>query len=133
MVAHIILVTKEYPDPREMQPYYDHVEGTMAKFGGGYQSVLRHKVTVLEGDWRPQRGVVILEFPSYDMALDWYRSPEYAPLLALRTHRGRFDTILVDGIGEGNPGLTGKLDQWEIERIAQLEAEERAAHEAGSG
>ncbi len=35
MAAHIILVTKQYPDARTMQPYYDGVEATMARYGGG--------------------------------------------------------------------------------------------------
>lgn len=122
MVAHIILVTKEYPDPREMDPYFRGVAETMARYGGGYQAVPRHRVTRLEGDWLPPKGITILEFPSYDQALAWYQSPEYAPLLALRTNKGRFDTILVDGVSADDPVSTGKPDPWEIERIAELEA-----------
>jgi uncharacterized protein (DUF1330 family) len=99
----------------------------MALYGGGYQSVLRHRVTTLEGDWRPLKGVTILEFPSYEQALAWYHSPEYAPLRELRMATGRFDVILVDGISEDDPATTGKLDTWEIERIAELEAEEAQA------
>jgi uncharacterized protein (DUF1330 family) len=125
VVAHIILVTKEYPDPRQMQPYTDHVRETMARYGGEYQSVLRHQVTTLEGAWHPPKGVVIIEFPSSEQALAWYHSEEYAPLKALRLHRGRFDTILVAGFSPEDPNAPGKLDQWEIERIAELEAEER--------
>ena len=90
MVAHIILVTKQYPDPRTMQPYYDGIEATMARYGGGYQSVLRHRVTTLEGDWHPPKGVTILEFPSYEQALAWYHSPEYAPLRELRSDPRRW-------------------------------------------
>ena len=125
MAAHIILVTREYPDPREMGPFAAHVRETMARYGGGYQAFPRHRVTTLEGDWLPPKGMTILEFPSYDQALAWYQSEEYAPLLALRTHRGRFDTVLVDGISAADPDTPGKLDPWEIERIAELEAEER--------
>jgi uncharacterized protein (DUF1330 family) len=126
MPAHIILVAQQYPDPRQMGPYGAHVEETMALFGGGYQSVLRHRVTVLEGDWQP-KAVTILEFPSYDQALAWYHSPEYAPLLELRLRLGRFDVILVDGLGLQDTVITGHLDDWEIERLAELEAEEQRA------
>jgi hypothetical protein len=42
---------------------------------------------------------------------------------------GRFDVILVDGVNEDDPATTGKLDQWEIERIAELEAEEAQARQ----
>jgi uncharacterized protein (DUF1330 family) len=125
MVAHIILVPTQYPDPRTMGPYGEHVEETMAQYGGGYQSVPRHRVTVLEGDWQPTKGVGILEFPSYEQALSWYRSPEYVPLLEIRTKTGCFNTILVDGVREDNPATTGCLDQWELERIAELEAQEQ--------
>ena len=125
MVAHIILVPTAYPDPREMQPYTDHVRETMARYGGDYQSVLRHRVTTLEGEWHPTKGVVILEFPSAEQALAWYQSEEYAPLKALRLHRGRFETILVAGFTAEDPNTPGTLDQWEIERIAELEAEEK--------
>jgi len=37
---------------------------------------------------------------------------------------GRFDVILVDGVSEDDPATTGKLDAGEIERMADLEAEE---------
>ena len=127
MVAHIILVAKDYPDPRTMGPYGQGVEATMARYGGGYQSVLQHRVTTLEGDWHPPKGVTILEFPSYEQALAWYHSPEYAPLRELRMATGRFDVILIDGISEDDPATTGKLDAWEIERIAELEAQEAQA------
>ena len=80
MVAHIILIPTQYPDPRTMGPYGEGVEATMARYGGGYQSVLRHRVTTLEGEWHPPKGVTILEFPSYEQALARYQSPEYAPL-----------------------------------------------------
>jgi hypothetical protein len=59
--------------------------------------------------------------------LAWYHSPEYAPLLELRKKTGRFDVILVDGVSEDDPATTGKLDAWEIERIAELEAQEAEA------
>ena len=90
-----------------MGPYGAGVEATMVRYGGGYQSVLRHRVTTLEGDWHPPKGVTILEFPSYEQALAWYHSPEYAPLRELRMATGRFDVILVDGISEDVQPTTG--------------------------
>jgi len=129
MAAHIILVAKEYPDPRTMGPYGKNVEATMALYGGGYQCGLRHRVTTLEGEWHPDKGVTIIEFPSYDQALAWYHSAEYAPLRELRQKTGRFDVILVDGLAEGEPNATGRPDAWEIERIAELEALEATAQD----
>ncbi len=66
---------------------------------------------VLEGDWTPQR-LVLLEFPSMDEARAFYRSPEYAEALALRhatatsqrraARRPRPAALGVDGVG-GHP------------------------------
>ena len=127
MVAHIIVLARGYPDPRKMEPYYRGIEPTLAAYGGRYQALFRHRVTPLEGDWAPPKGVVILEFPSYERALAWYRSPEYAPLIAVRRAAGAiFDFVLVDGLDPESPILTGKLDDWEVERIAELEATSEA-------
>jgi len=127
MVAHIISVTKRYPDPRTMGPYSQGVEETLATYGDRYQSALRHRVTTLEGDWHPLKGVVILEFPSYEQALAWYHSPEYVPLRELIMATGRFDVILVDGMSDADPMIGLPHDAWKSERIAELEAEEAKA------
>jgi uncharacterized protein (DUF1330 family) len=42
---------------------------------------------------------VILEFPSYEQAQAWYRSPEYQEIIPLRQQHGRNGAlILVDGV-----------------------------------
>ena len=133
MVAHIISVTKQYPDPRTMGPFGQGVEETLARYGGRYQSALRHRVATLEGDWHPPKGVVILEFPSYEQALAWYHSPEYAPLRELLMATGRFDVILVDGMSDADPGIGRPHDAWKSERIAELEAEAAQAAQDQQG
>jgi uncharacterized protein (DUF1330 family) len=40
---------------------------------------------------------VLLEFPSFEQALKWYRSPEYAPLIKLRQKASRGKLFLVEG------------------------------------
>jgi uncharacterized protein (DUF1330 family) len=42
--------------------------------------------------------VVVLEFPSFEQAQKWYRSPEYAPLIALRQRASRGRLVLVEGV-----------------------------------
>ncbi|TBC25579.1 DUF1330 domain-containing protein (plasmid) [Rhizobium ruizarguesonis] len=51
-------------------------------FGGRYVG-RGGKTITLEGDWRPNR-LVIVEFPDMESLMAWYNSPEYAPLLELR-------------------------------------------------
>jgi uncharacterized protein (DUF1330 family) len=41
--------------------------------------------------------MVVLEFPSYEQALKWYRSPEYAPLITLRQKASRGRLVLAEG------------------------------------
>jgi uncharacterized protein (DUF1330 family) len=103
MVAYIILVPHERPaNPEAMRPYREQVEAIMAPYGGRYRTLVRQRVEVLEGDWHPDLGVGILEFPSFEQAWAWYHSPEYAPLRALRMATiPQQDVILVDGMFEG--------------------------------
>ena len=102
MVAYIILVGREAPqDMSVMRPYIEQAEGVLALYGGRYRSRGRHKVTLLEGDLGPFRGVTTIEFPTPEQARAWYDSPEYAPLKALRLANARFDVILVEGLTEG--------------------------------
>ena len=54
----------------------------------------------LEGEWRPNPGLLILEFPTFERTRAWYDSPEYAPLRAPRHQHERFDIVLVDGLGD---------------------------------
>jgi len=49
-----------------------------------------------EGGWSPKR-LVLLEFPSMEQAQKWYRSSEYAPLIALRQRASRGKLVLVEG------------------------------------
>lgn len=104
MVAYVVLVGREAPkDMTVMRPYIEQAESVLARYGGQYRSRGRHRATLLEGDLGPIRGVTIIEFPNPEQARAWYDSPEYAPLKALRLENSRFDTILVEGLAEGEP------------------------------
>jgi uncharacterized protein (DUF1330 family) len=55
------------------------------RFGGRYLTrVGAHEV--LEGDWRPNR-VVVIEFLDMETIKAFYHSPECRPLIALRSKR----------------------------------------------
>ena len=111
-------------DPTELDPYADRIEGIMAAYGGRYLRLREHPIEVLEGDWRPPLGMGIVEFPDMERARAWYRSPEYAPLLAWRTARGRFNLVLVDGMPEG---MT--LRRTALAKVEQARADRRRAQE----
>jgi len=62
--------------------------------GGAFKAV--------EGSAR-QRNVVI-EFPSYEAAVDCYRSPEYVEAMRLREGAGVADILIVEGYDGPQPG-----------------------------
>ena len=83
-------------DPVRYEDYRRLVTPTVAKYGGRF--IARGgKVEVLEGEWQPNR-LVLLEFPSMDQAREWYHSPEYAPALAMRLKCASAKLILVEGV-----------------------------------
>jgi uncharacterized protein (DUF1330 family) len=85
----------EVTDPATFAEYGKQVPATIAQYGGKYL-IRGGKMQALEGDWQPKR-TVVLEFPSLEQAQKWYRSPEYAPLIALRQKASRGSLVLVEG------------------------------------
>ena len=95
MVAYVI-VDIEVTDAASFERYKNSVGANIAAFGGRY--LARGGTTeVLEGDWIPRR-LVILEFPAMAKLKEWYNSPEYAPLLALRKASASSNLVVTDGI-----------------------------------
>ncbi len=54
-------------------------------------------VEVLEGDWTPDR-VVILKFPSLAQARDYYHSVEYTAAIAARQGASVMRMVVVEGV-----------------------------------
>jgi len=83
-------------DPAAYDDYRKQVLATIEKYGGRF-AVRGGAVEPLEGGWNPKR-IVVVQFPSIDQARKWYRSPEYAPLIALRQKASRGKLVLVEGV-----------------------------------
>ena len=79
----------------EMLEYRRRVQATLDLFGGRFL-VRGGPVEVREGDWKPER-LVVLQFPSIQQARDWYDSPEYEEIRGLRTQNSETDFVLVEG------------------------------------
>ncbi|MGI8882121.1 MAG: DUF1330 domain-containing protein [Jatrophihabitans sp.] len=62
--------------------------------GGQYESV--------EGRARDRN--VVLEFPSYQAALDCYHSPEYQQVLAMRASASEAEMLVIEGYEGAQPG-----------------------------
>jgi uncharacterized protein (DUF1330 family) len=55
-------------------------------------------IDVLEGE-PPAGRTVVLEFPTRQAALDWYRSEEYTSIRMLRDGAAQARLYVVDGVG----------------------------------
>ena len=94
-MAAYVIAEIDIIDPATYEEYRKQVPGVIAKYGGKYV-VRGGKVEPLEGGWSPKR-LAVVEFPSMDQALKFYRSPEYAPLIKLRQKASKGKLLLVEG------------------------------------
>ena len=95
-MAAYVIVEIEVTEPVGYAEYRELAPPIVAAYGGRYLA-RGGDVTVLEGDWRPTR-LVILEFPSAAQAQAWWDAPEYAAPKALRQRTTRTKMIILDGL-----------------------------------
>ena len=74
----------------------EKVKPISEKFGGEY-IVRGGETRVLEGTWAYPRTVVI-KFPSYEKALEWYNSDEYKPIKQIRLENSIGNGIIIKGV-----------------------------------
>lgn len=98
--AYVIVEIVSVNDPEKYSDYRDQAPPNIKAAGGTY--LLRGgDPEVLEGDWNPNR-VVVLRFPTREAARAWYESESYAKIRRLREESTHSRMILVDGT-EGVP------------------------------
>ena len=95
MSAYVIAEI-DITDPAAYEDYRRQVPAVIARYGGKY-IVRGGKVEPLEGGWSPKR-IAVVEFPSMEQALKFYRSAEYAPLIAIRQKASRGKLVIVEGL-----------------------------------
>ncbi len=95
-MAVYAVVNVQVTDPARYAEYREKAPATIARYGGKYLA-RGGEVEVLEGDWNPQR-LVILEFESMERLHEWYNSPEYAPLKQLRSEATVTEFVVVEGL-----------------------------------
>ena len=95
MAAAYLIANITVTDMARYQDYRSQVGPVVAQYGGKFL-VRAGAVHKLEGTMELDR-VVVLEFPSMEAARRFYDSPEYAPLLKLRSESTRSQVALVEG------------------------------------
>ena len=82
-------------DPDAYGPYRERAGATVEAYGGRY--VVRGGAhEVIEGDWDPER-VVVVEFPSVERAREWYHSAEYQEIAPMRQRASESKGLIVEG------------------------------------
>ena len=95
MSAYVV-VEIDVKNPEGYEEYKKLAPPPIAAFGGKY--IARGgKAENLEGDWKPNR-IVILEFESVDKAKNWLDSDEYREAKALRHKYATTNMIVVEGV-----------------------------------
>ena len=96
-MAAYVIVDVEVREPEAYRGYTQAVPATLERYGGRF-IVRGGAVETLEGEWRPQR-VVVIEFPSVEQAKAWHGSAEYQAILPLRLRHARTNFLaVVEGV-----------------------------------
>jgi len=95
-VAAYVIVSIKVQDLVRYEAYKGMVPPTLAAYGGKF-IVRGGKLETLEGEWSPER-FVIIEFPSTDQAKAWWGSMAYAEAKALRQATSTSEMIVVEGV-----------------------------------
>ncbi len=95
-MAAYLVVQIDVKDQVEFENYKVMAPPTISAYGGKYL-VRGGAMTLLEGDWKPER-FVIVEFESAERAMQWWNSKEYEEAKNLRQRIAITRMILVEGV-----------------------------------
>ena len=94
MPAYII-VEVSINDHQEYEKYKKLTPAAIAAFNGKFV-VRGGKTITLEGDWKPER-IVVLEFPTVERANEWWHSELYSEAKLIRHRAAKTRMIIVEG------------------------------------
>jgi uncharacterized protein (DUF1330 family) len=95
-MSGFVIANIDVKDSEAYKEYVGKVVPTVKKFGGEY-IVRAGEYKVMEGEWKNPRTVVI-KFPNYAKALEWYDSEEYKPIKPIRLKNSVGNMIIIKGV-----------------------------------
>ena len=96
-MAAYVIVDMTVTDHAAIEGYRQLAGASVVAHGGKFL-VRGGTIAVLDGDWNPQR-IVVIEFPSVAQARAWRSSPDYREACAIRDRAARTRMLLVEGTG----------------------------------
>ncbi len=95
-MAGYVIVHDEISDEAVFAEFRQKVGATVEACGGRY--LVRGGATeVIDGDWAPDR-LVVIEFDSADQAKAWLNSPEYLAIKDLRVKSASASVVIAEGV-----------------------------------
>ena len=101
MVKGYWIVRVDIDDPEQYKKYVAANGGPLAAFGGRFL-VRAGQYENPEGTSRTRNAVI--EFPTYQAALDCWKSPEYQNIIGLRKDVSTIDLVIIEGYDGPQPG-----------------------------
>ena len=95
-MAGYVIAQIEVTNPDKYKDYLANVTDIITKFGGEFL-VRGGNFKLVEGEWSNSRNVVI-KFPSYEKALEFYNSEEYKPVRQIRLDNSVGNVIIIKGV-----------------------------------
>lgn len=95
-MAAYIIVDVTINDTEAYEEYKKLTPAAVAAFDGRFV-VRGGKTETLEGEWQPQR-IVVLEFPTVERAKEWWRSDTYSKAKGIRQRAADTKMIVVEGV-----------------------------------
>ncbi len=95
MMAAYVIVEVSVEDNAGYEEYKKLTPETLKAFDGKF--IVRGGMTeTLEGDWHPER-IVVLEFPTVERAKEWWNSDIYTSAKVIRQRTAKTKMIVVQG------------------------------------
>jgi uncharacterized protein (DUF1330 family) len=94
MTGYVIFFVEDVSDPEQLDVYKKAAHPIITA-AGGKVTIGYGEQEVVEGP--PLKGVVMVEFPTYEAARDWYHSPAYQEVSAIRHPASRAHAVIVRG------------------------------------
>jgi len=95
MPAYVIVEVSIH-DSEAYEEYKKLTPAAIAAYNGRF-AVRGGATTTLEGEWSPER-IVVLEFPSVEQANIWWNSEIYSKAKVIRQRAAKTKMIIVEGI-----------------------------------
>ena len=90
-----VIAQIEVTNHENYKEYLAKVTDIVKKFDGEFL-VRGGEFEHVEGTWKHSRNIIV-KFPSYERALEWYNSEEYKPVRQIRLNNSVGNFIIVKG------------------------------------